>query len=65
MPLQNDRFEAASRRSTVYSAKGVVCCSQPLAAEAGLSILRAGGNAADAIVATAAALNVTEVIHAE
>ncbi|KAG6336120.1 hypothetical protein ID866_2958 [Astraeus odoratus] len=49
-----------SRRSQVYSSKGIVACSQPLAAEAGLEILRRGGNAADAAVATSAALNVTE-----
>lgn len=49
-----------SRRSQVYGTKGVVACSQPLAAEAGLEILRKGGNAADAAVATSAALNVTE-----
>ncbi|KAG9092096.1 hypothetical protein FRC06_000251 [Ceratobasidium sp. 370] len=47
----------ASRRSTVYGKKGVVACSQPLAAEAGLEILRKGGNAADAAVAVSAALN--------
>ena len=35
-------------------------CSQPLAAEVGLQVLRGGGNAADAAVAVAAALNVTE-----
>lgn len=35
----------ASRRSQVYGTKGVVACSQPLAAEAGLEILRKGGNA--------------------
>jgi gamma-glutamyltranspeptidase/glutathione hydrolase len=50
----------ASRRSVVYGTKGVVSSSQPLATEAGLEILRAGGNAADAAVAVSAALNVTE-----
>lgn len=34
-----------SRRSTVYGTKGVVSSSQPLATEAGLEILRKGGNA--------------------
>ncbi|CCO37565.1 gamma-glutamyltranspeptidase [Rhizoctonia solani AG-1 IB] len=52
--------EFASRRSVVYGRKGVVSCTQPLAAEAGLEILRKGGNAADAAVAVSAALNVTE-----
>ncbi|ODM99050.1 putative gamma-glutamyltransferase YwrD [Orchesella cincta] len=49
-----------SRRSPVYSTHGMVACSQPLAAQAGLKILDAGGNAADAAVAVAAALNVTQ-----
>lgn len=54
------KFELKSRRSVVYGTHGLVSVSQPLACEAGLTILRQGGNAADAAVATALALNVTE-----
>ena len=49
-----------SRRSPVYSRGGIVAASQPLAVAAGLRALEAGGNAADAAIATAAGLNVTE-----
>jgi len=49
-----------SRRSPNFSQRGMVSCSQPLAAVAGVRILQAGGNAADAAVAVAACLNVTE-----
>ena len=50
----------AQSRSEVMAQHGMVVTSQPLAAQAGLQILRHGGNAVDAAVATAAMLNVTE-----
>ncbi|MHA2253493.1 MAG: gamma-glutamyltransferase family protein, partial [Candidatus Kariarchaeaceae archaeon] len=53
-------MKTISRRSAVYAKRGIVATSQPLAVEAGMRILQLGGNAADAAVATAAALNVTE-----
>src|ERR1700681_3755143 len=47
-------------RSEVLARNGIVATSQPLAAQAGLQILKNGGNAIDAAVATAAVMNVVE-----
>lgn len=47
-------------RSEVLARHGMVATSQPLAAQAGLQILKNGGNAIDAAVATAAVMNVVE-----
>src|SRR5260370_310476 len=47
-------------RSEVLARNGVVATSQPLAAQAGLQILKQGGNAFDAAVATAAVMNLVE-----
>jgi len=49
-----------SRRSVVYGKNGMVCTSQALAAQAGLDILKKGGNAIDAAIATAISLTVLE-----
>ena len=49
-----------NRRAPVYGRNGMACSSTPLAAGIGRDILKAGGNAADAALAMAAAVNVME-----
>ena len=59
---QGDR-EAGDRfatRSEVIAKNGIVATSQPLAAQVGLNILRNGGNAIDAAIATNAAMGLME-----
>src|SRR5579883_2227909 len=47
-------------RSVVMAPHGMVATSQPLAAQVGLDILRQGGNAVDAAIATNAAIGLME-----
>lgn len=56
--LSSERY--VSRRSPVLSTAGIVATSQPLASSVAAWILGTGGTAADAAVAAAAALQVTQ-----
>lgn len=49
-----------SQRMVTVAKRGMVATSQPLAAQAGMDILKKGGNAVDAAIATAATLTVVE-----
>jgi gamma-glutamyltranspeptidase/glutathione hydrolase len=60
MRLDYSNYPYPARRTVVFGGKGMVATSQPLAAQAGLDILKKGGNAIDAAVATAACLTVVE-----
>ena len=53
-------YKYPSKRNVAYAHKGMVATSHPLAAQAGLEIIKKGGNAIDAAIATAACLTVVE-----
>jgi gamma-glutamyltranspeptidase/glutathione hydrolase len=54
------QYPFPSRRMVTVGKNGMVATSQNLAAQAGLDILKKGGNAVDAAIATAACLTVVE-----
>jgi len=60
--MKSDSFHYpyGSQRMVTHANNGMVATSQPLAAQAGLTILKGGGNAIDAAIATAACLAVVE-----
>ena len=53
-------YPYSSQRKVIFARNGMVATSQSLAAQAGIEILKQGGNAIDAAIATAACLTVVE-----
>lgn len=60
MKFDPSSFHYASRRELIYGKNGMVSSTHPLASQAGLEVLKKGGNAIDAALAAAAVLTVVE-----
>ena len=50
MKMDALRYKYPSRRTLVYGSRGMVATTQPLAAQAGLDMLKRGGNAVDDVL---------------
>ncbi len=53
-------FAQPRPRPITYAANGIVATSHPVAAQVGLDVLKSGGNAVDAAIATSAAMGLME-----
>ncbi len=58
--LDHYKYPYLNRRFSVYAKNGMVATTHPVATDAGIEVMKQGGNAMDAAIATAATLTVVE-----